>query len=44
MPLFRYEAVDPAGKRISGQMEAVSRAALIERLRTLGPDRWLLVD
>lgn len=36
MPLFRYEAVDPAGKRISGQMEAVSRAALIERLRTLG--------
>jgi general secretion pathway protein F len=36
MMRFRYEAVSAAGERLAGEMEAETRAAVIERLQSLG--------
>lgn len=36
MPLFRYQALDAAGQILAGEMEAASRAVVIERLQGLG--------
>lgn len=36
MPVFKYEAMDSKGKKVSGELEADSRADLTERLREIG--------
>lgn len=36
MPVFKYEAMDSNGKKVSGELEADSRADLTERLREIG--------
>ncbi len=35
MPHFRYKAVNAAGDVLEGEMEALSRQALVERLHPL---------
>ena len=36
MPRFEYDAIDVAGERITGAMEARSAEAVFERLQALG--------